>query len=123
VDDLSKITKGLGHPLNLATIVVDGETALHENTKLGVEAKCASFTIAEELLFDGQPGTAHSATRGASRLHQLGRECAQHSGQHDDIHAPLGWRGGAGVREDMVGEGVPLEGKQNEIAPAIVVGG
>ena len=120
VDDL---TKGLGHALHLATIITDGEIALHENTELGVEAKCASFAITEELLLDGHAGAACSATRGASRLHQLRRECAQHSGQHDDIHAPLGWRGGAGVREDMVGEGVPLEGKQNEIAPAIVVGG
>jgi hypothetical protein len=119
VDDL---TKGLGHPLHLAMIVTDGEIALHENTKLGVEAKCASFAIAEELLLDGQPGAARSATKGASRLHQLGGECAQHSIQHDGIHAPLGCRGGADVKEVMVGEGVPLEGEQNEIALAIVVG-
>jgi hypothetical protein len=122
VDDLSKITKGLSHPLHLATIVADGEIALHENMKLGVEAKCASFAIAEELLLDGQPGAVRSATRGASRLHQLGGECAQHPGQHNDIHAPPGWHGGASVGEDMVGEGVLLEGEQNEIVLAIVVG-
>jgi hypothetical protein len=49
-------------PLHLATIVADGEIALHEHTKLGVEAKCASFAIAEELLLDGQLGAARSAT-------------------------------------------------------------
>jgi hypothetical protein len=76
VDDHTKITKGLDHPLHLATIVADGEIAQHENMKLGVEVKCASFAIAEELLLDGQPGVARSATRGASRLHQLGEECA-----------------------------------------------
>jgi hypothetical protein len=65
VDDL---TKGLGHALHLATIITDGEIALHENTELGVEAKCASFAITEELLLDGHAGAACSATRGASRL-------------------------------------------------------
>jgi hypothetical protein len=66
---MTKITKGLGHPLHLATTVVDGEITLHENTKLGVEEKCVSFAIAEELLLDGQPDATRSATRGASRLH------------------------------------------------------
>jgi hypothetical protein len=122
VDDLTKITKSINHPLHLATIVTDGEIALHENTKLGVEEKGTSFVIAEELLLDGQPGTTRSTTRGASRLHQLGGECAQHPGQHDRIHAPPGWCGGAGVGENMVGEGVPHEGKQNKITLAFVVG-
>jgi hypothetical protein len=46
------------------------------------------------------------------QTHQL-RECGQHPGQHDDIHASPGWHSEADVREDMVGEGVPLVGELN----------
>ena len=97
---MTKITKGLGHPLHLATTVANGDIALHEDTKLDIEAKCASFAIAEELLLNGKPGMARNATRAASRLHQLGGECAQHTGQNDGIHAPPGWHGVVGDEEE-----------------------
>ena len=71
MDELTKITKGIDHPLHLATIFTDGEIVLHENTKLDAEAKYASFAIVEELLLDGQPSVARSATKSESRLHQL----------------------------------------------------
>jgi hypothetical protein len=122
MDDLAEITKSLSHPLHLAAIVADRKIDLHKNTELGIEAKGASFAIAKELLLNGDPGAACCATKGADGLHQLGGERAQHPRQDNGIHAPPRWRGGGGVGEDMVGEGVPLESEQDEVAPAIVVG-
>ena len=52
---LTKITEGIGHPFELATVVGDGEISLAEVAKLRVEEESSSLPVPEELGFYGEP--------------------------------------------------------------------
>jgi hypothetical protein len=57
-DRFAKVGEGVGDPLHLAAVLVDGEGPLGESAKLGVEEHDARLAVVEELLLDVKPGGA-----------------------------------------------------------------
>jgi hypothetical protein len=49
LNGFAKVGEGVGHGLHLAAVVVDGECALGESTKLCAEEHGAGFSVVEEL--------------------------------------------------------------------------
>jgi hypothetical protein len=124
VNDLTEISKNVGHPLHLAAVVVHGEIALNEDAELGVEVKSSRLAVAEEPILDGEPRGARRVVVFAHAVHEVTGDRAEDPRQHDDVHAaPGGMSKVLRVGEDVAGEGVALQREENEIAPAIVVGG
>jgi hypothetical protein len=122
VDDLAKIPKGIRYSLHLAAVVVDGEIALDEDAKVGIEMESPSFAIAKLLRLNSEPGVASYLVVHADGLHELGGDHAEQPGEDDGIHAAPGRDIKVDrIRDDIRGEGVALEGEEDEVAPAVVV--
>jgi hypothetical protein len=54
-DGFAEIGESIGHPLHLTAVVVNGEGALEESAKLGIEERGTGFAVVEELLLDAEP--------------------------------------------------------------------
>ncbi|KAG8083110.1 hypothetical protein GUJ93_ZPchr0014g46682 [Zizania palustris] len=92
---LSEVTKGIHHPLHATAVLRDGEISLDEGAECGVQLESTSLTVAKELPLDRNLGL----TSGAAKL------------PHDVL-----------VDEDVVIQGIALEGEEHQIAPACVGG-
>jgi hypothetical protein len=119
-----KVGKRVDEALHLLTLVVDAEVVLNETLKGGINVEGASFTVVEELVFEGQPGVT-------SRLAALSSDVLQVGGDGvvdprlDDVVRPIPRRNTdvCGVNQHMVGEGVTREGEQYDVVPSGVVRG
>jgi hypothetical protein len=121
VDDLAKIPEGIHHGLHLVVVLMD-RVALDEDAKLGVEMDSLHLVIAKELRLNSEPGVASCPVAHVDSLHKLGGDRAKQPREDDSIHAAPGRDVGVGrIRDNMRGEGVALEGEEDEVAPAVVV--
>jgi hypothetical protein len=57
-DHLTEVAEIICHTLESPVVVGDGEVTLVEVAELGIKVECPGFAIAEELRFDGDPGSA-----------------------------------------------------------------
>jgi hypothetical protein len=53
-DRFSKVSEGVGHVLEAAAVLRDGQVPLTEVAELGVEVEGASLLIPEELILEGK---------------------------------------------------------------------
>ena len=59
-DDLAQVRKHVGHALHLLAVLSDGQIALREVAKLGIEEQGARLAVVEELGFHSNPSIAGS---------------------------------------------------------------
>jgi hypothetical protein len=121
---LADVAEVVSHLLHLAAVVVDAQITLHEESKLGVEVKGVSLTVAEELLLEGNPELLSSVVAVASGLLEVNGDGVEQPQQDHAVHpTPMGVVEGRSVRGDMVVEGVVLERQQHKVVPMWVLGG
>lgn len=57
-DLLAEITEGVRHALEAVTVVLDGQVALDDVPKLGVEVEGSCLPVIKKLRLNGEPGGA-----------------------------------------------------------------
>jgi hypothetical protein len=67
-DRFSEVSEGVGHVLEAAAVLRDGQVPLTEVAELDVEMEGASLLIPEELILEGKP---NGASRGIPREHRF----------------------------------------------------
>jgi hypothetical protein len=85
-DDLAEGREIIGHLLQLATVLGDGEVALDEVVKPRLQLNGAGLPIAEEVRLDGEPGVPGSGAPGEDHLAKIIGECGDYPGLHDAVH-------------------------------------
>jgi hypothetical protein len=122
VDRFSKVSEGVGHVLEAAAVLRDGQVPLTEVAELGVEMEGASLLIPEELILEGKP---NGASRGIPREHRLRQVVGDGAGDpvlDDAVHAaPIRKIGRRGVLEDVIIQRVLADDEEELIAPTLVV--
>jgi len=121
-DWLAKGAKVIRHLLQLTAVLGDGEIVLGEGAEGGVEVEDPGLSVSLELGLESDPGLASSAAGLANDVLQLHGERPEDPGQDDAVHPEPGRRGGGAVGEDVVVEGVALEGEEDEVPPASIGG-
>lgn len=103
-------------------IVGNGQITLVKVVELGFGIKSVSFAIAKELMFKAAP---HKSSHGGvrhDRLQQVGGDRAVQLEEDDAIPAhPVRAIRPIDVGEDVVSEGVPVEGDEEKPTPPSVV--
>jgi hypothetical protein len=122
-DDLSQGSEIVGHLLQTAAVLGDGEIALHEVAKLHLELDRPCLLIAQELGFDGEPGVPGRGALGGDDLGEVVGERAEDPGLDNAVHLSPVRRGDRGVEEDVRLEGEFAEDQQELIAPTVEVAG
>jgi hypothetical protein len=113
----------VGHGLETAAIIRDGEITLRERPKLSVEEEGACLLVAKKHVLQKKPysaagGLVVDVARGHDNLKEVGRDGAQQPRDDDAIQAmPRSEIRMDFVREDVVGERVFAEGDDVESAP------
>ena len=110
-DWLAEGTKVIRHLLQLAAVLGDREVALGEGAKGGVEVEGPSLSVAPEQGLESDPSLASSAPGLADDVLQLHDERPEDLEQDDVVHPEPGRRNGGAIGEDVVVEGVALEGE------------
>jgi hypothetical protein len=104
-DDFPESAKVVGHLLEAAAVLGDGEVALDEVAEPRLKLDGVYLPIPKELGLDGEPGVPGSAALGGDDLGEVVGERADDLGLDDAIH-PIPIQGGdRGVKVDMVLEG------------------
>ena len=85
-DDLAEGREIIGHLLQLAAVLGDGEVALDEVVKPRLQLNGASLPIAEKLRLDSEPGVPGCGTLGTDDLAQIIRERGDNPGLDDAVH-------------------------------------
>jgi hypothetical protein len=120
-DQFSKVSEGVGHVLEVAAVLRDGQVPLTEVAELGVEMEGASLLIPEELILEGKPNGASRGIPREHRLRQVVGDGAGDPGLDDAVHAaPIRKIGRRGVLEDVIIRGV-LADDEELTAPTLVV--
>jgi hypothetical protein len=117
-DNLSQGGEIVGHLLQTAAVLGDGEITLYEVAKLRLELDRPCLPIAQELGFDGEPGVPGSGALGGDDF----GEGVENPGLGNAVHPIPVRRGGRGG-EDVRLEGEFAEDQQELIAPAVEVVG
>jgi hypothetical protein len=118
-DGATEVGQGVGRSLHLTTVVAHREVTLDEVVECGVEVKHACFTVADELVLDRVPDLAHGDAVLLGDGLMLAGDHAKDPGKDDCLHAVPGRViDGRGIRKDMVGESIALQGEQNLITLA-----
>jgi hypothetical protein len=101
------------------TVAAHREVTLDKVVEHGIEVKHARFTIADELVLDRAPDLSRGNIVLLGDVLKLVDDHAEDTREDDALHVlPGRVIDGRGIREDMVGEVIVLEGEQNLIAPA-----
>jgi hypothetical protein len=104
-DDFAESTEVIGHLLEAAAVLGNGEVALDEVAEPHLKLEGAYLPVPKELGLDGEPGVPGSATLRGGDLDEVVGERTEDPGLDDAIH-PIPIRGGGqGVEVDMVLEG------------------
>jgi hypothetical protein len=82
----TKIVEGVSEPLHFPTVVVHVEVALDEVAEGGVDVEGAGLTIADELVFQGQPGVVSRVTVLTGHVLQLWRDGVVEPRPDDGVH-------------------------------------
>ena len=114
--------EGVRHGLHLPAVLSDGEIPLDKLTKSGVQVENPDLAVAEEHGLGNNLGLSSGSSLLAYVVLRLDREGAEDPGQDSAVHPGPGVRRHHRVGEDMVVEGVAVEGQQDLIAPASVLG-
>jgi hypothetical protein len=118
-DDTTMVIQGVRHALHLAIVVANREATLDKVAEHGIEVKHTCFIVVNGLEFDHAPDLACGDTMLLGDVLKLTGDHAKDLGEDDTIHAlPGRVIDGRGIREDVVGEIVVLQGEQNLIALA-----
>jgi hypothetical protein len=87
-DRFAEVGEGVGHPLHLAAVFVDGEGALGEGAKFSIEEHGAGLAVVEELLLDADPGGAsRDAVVLMNIIQKVGGDGVEDPGDDHAIHA------------------------------------
>jgi hypothetical protein len=110
-DDYPESVEVVGHLLEAAAVLGDGEVALDEVAEPRLKLDGAHLPVPKELGLDGEPGVPGSAALGGDDLGEVVGERVEDPGLDDAIH-PIPIRGGdRGVEVDMVLEGELAKGQ------------
>jgi hypothetical protein len=85
-DDLSQGGEIVGHLLQTAAVLGDGEITLYEVVKLRLELDRPCLPIAQELGFDGEPGVPGSGALGGNDLGEVVGEGVEDPGLDNAVH-------------------------------------
>jgi hypothetical protein len=121
---LTEVAKVVGHPLQLAAVVIDTQITPYEELKQGVEVEGTSLVVAEELLLKGNPELLSSVVACASALLEVNGDGAKNPRQDHVVHPTLvGVIEGRSIGGDVVIECVALEHQRHKVAPMRVLSG
>jgi hypothetical protein len=121
-DNLSQGGEIVGHLLQTAAVLGDGEIILYEVVKLHLELDRPCLPIAQELGFDGEPGVPSSGALGGDDFGEVVGEGVENPGLDNAVH-PIPVRRGGWGGKDVRLEGEFAEDQQELSAPAIEVVG
>jgi hypothetical protein len=123
-DDLTEGREIIGHLLQLAAVVGDGEVPLDEVAKPRVEVDRAGLAVTEELGLDGEPSMACGGALGGDDLSKIVGERGNDPGLDDAVHPGPVWRGVVWViLEHMTPKGEFAEDEEELVAPPVEVAG
>jgi hypothetical protein len=115
---LAELDERVGEGLHPPAVVGDGESALTQCAKLGVDKLHACLAVAYELLFKRNPRDVGRRSGGGDDLEEVGGDGAVQPGQHMKIHLHPVWIIRVdGVAEDVIGKGVLAKGEEHMAAP------
>jgi hypothetical protein len=121
-DNLSQGGEIVGHLLQTAAVLGDGEITLYEVAKLRLELDRPCLPIAQELGFNGKPGVLGSGALGGDDFGEVVGEGVENPGLDDAVHPIPVRRGGRGG-EDVCLKGEFAEDQQKLMAPSVEVVG
>ena len=85
-DDFAEGPKIVGHLLEAATVLGDGEVALDEVAKPHLQLDGASLPVPEELRLDGEPGISGGRALRGDGFSEVVGESAEDPGLHHTVH-------------------------------------
>lgn len=100
-----EISQRVSKAFHLLAVFSNGEIALDEVAKLGVEVKSLRLLVLEELIFQGYPGVTISAATLADDVFKFDGDGSSHPGEDNIIHAIPS----RVLKEDSVAEGMISE--------------
>jgi hypothetical protein len=121
-DNLSQGGEIVGHLLQMAAVLSDGEITLYEVAKLRLELDRPCLPIAQELGFDGEPGVPGSGALGGDDFGEVVGEGIENLGLDNAVHPIPVRRGGRGGKDVRL-EGEFAEDQQELATPAAEVVG
>jgi len=123
-DDLAEGREIIGHLLQLAAEIGDGEVALDEVAELRLQLNGAGLPISEELRLDGEPGVTSCGSLGTDDLAKIVRERGDDPRLDDAVHpGPIGGNWDWRLFADMALKRKLAEDEQELIAPTVEVTG
>jgi hypothetical protein len=121
-DNLAQGDEIVGHLLQPAAVLGDGEITLYEVVKLRLELDRSCLPIAQELGFDDESGVPGSGALGGDNFGEVVGEGVKNAGLDDAVH-PISVRRGGRGSENVCLEGEFAEDQQELIAPSVEVVG
>jgi hypothetical protein len=110
----AQVAEGVSHGLHLPTELANVKVPLDEGAEARIESQSSGLSIAQKLALECQPGLA-SGGGVADEVMEVDGDCAEDLGEHDVVQT-LPRRSldrGHGIVEDVVVEGVAVEGEDH----------
>ena len=118
----AEVVKSIGHALHPPAVLADREVPLREVAEGRIELESAGLGVAEELTLERQPNLTRGATVGPDDVLEVEGEGPEDPGQGDAVET-LPRRGlsrDRHVKEDVVIQGVALEGEEDQVPQSSV---